>query len=333
LLDTVTYKKTKKNIVGICHKITCSESPTTSKITIKGQLASGLLENSVVKSVNVLPTTDDRGKDKYVNLQALVDHTIKSNQTKTWWSGVSFKIASSSDATWELNDGFQILRCSFEEFLESACKTCDKGFEVVLNQTTNKMDLNLLSSKDRSINQNSISPVLISAKLGSLYSSEFSMNSQDYKNVIYAYATFTYNNEEKTMEAVVVYDEAGSLDNIPTAEIRAAIEDVEIEQTDDMTLYDVQLATRRAGKQKLYEHNFVKSYECKINEDSTSFKFGEDYFLGDTVTVYDEVLGLQIDAQLREYTVTYNSSGQSFEPTFGFSQPTLNRILKQKGVI
>lgn len=318
------------DFVGVCHKVQATQSPAKKQIKIQGTLAEGLLENSVVKTVNVYPSAT-KSPYNLLNIQSLITFQINANTSKTWCPAIVFE-SQQTDDSFVLEDGYQGGRSTYRSFIEDVCKLCNKGYKVRINSEANKLLLNLVTYTDRSLNQTKNDPVLISAKLSSLYSSDFCLNSQNYKNVVFAYAKFQYNDAEQLMESIVTYD-AKPLADLPLSKIRASYDEVDIEQQDDMGLEDIQAAVRREGKQKLYDYNLIKSYECELNEEEGTFKFNQDYFLGDVVSVYDETLGIQIDAQLKEYTKTYDKNGEKFEPVFGFSQPTLNKVLKQKGVI
>lgn len=319
-------------ICGICHKVQLSHSPTEKSIKIKGQLAEGLLDNfGIPQKIVAVPDSVANAVDiqDYVQTEAQRNW---SSDNGTWWRAVE-PIVHTTDSSYKLVDGYNGGRCSGTRFVRDLCMICDKGYSVRYDDTDARFKFQFLSYTDRTVNQNTNSPVLISTKLGSLYSSKFVLNSQNWKNIVIAVATYTYNGTEYTTELPVTYDEYASIQSIPRKDRRAAYVEMDLTAETVSSIQDIPKMIKREAKKSLYEYALVKSYDCTINSTDNSFIFGVDYFLGDKVTVYDEELQLQLDAQVKEYTVTYSSSGKKFEPVFGFSQPTLNRILKQKGVI
>ncbi len=319
-------------ICGICHKVQFSQSPSDKSIKIKGQLAEGFLDNfAVPQKVIEIPDSVASAED----IQSIVQTEAQRSWTATngtWWRAVE-PIIPATDSSFKLLDGYNGGRCSATRFVRDFCMLCDKGYSVRYDDADSRFKFQFLSYKDRTMSQNTNPPVLISAKLGSLYSSKFTLNSQNWKNIVMAVATYNYEGREYTTELPVTYDEYGSVSAIPRKDRRAVYVDVDLTAETITTLTDIPIRIKREAKKILYDYALVKSYDCEVNSVDNSFVFGVDYFLGDKVTVYDEQLQLQIDAQVKEYTKTYSSSGMKFEPVFGFSQPTLNRILKQKGVI
>ena len=311
--------------LGICHSIKCNLSEKDHIIKIKGTLAEGLLENSVVNLVNI-PKPTEIGYAKSIG--TVISEKIEADPYKTWWSGISYSI----DTAVPLEDGYQGGFCTYREFIENLCKYKNRGYALRFNSETNNFRLRILASSDRTVNQDLHPPVIISSDLSHIASSEFSMNSQNYKNVVVAFTRFTYNGAQTSTGVVVTYDEYPSIEDIPRKDIRASFDEITLEEP-EANPTDVRSWLRVEGKKLLYQYRLVKSYDCKLINPEGAFVFGRDYFLGDKITLQDKELGLVLDAQLLEYTKTYSKNGEEFEPVFGFSQPTINRILKQKGVI
>lgn len=76
------------------------------------------------------------------------------------------------------------------------------------------------------------------------------------------------------------------------------------------------------GKEKLAEVATTTSFEGKV-ENNRSFKFGEDYFLGDIVTVENEY-GIRANARITEVIETFDESGYSVQPKFDYKEVMQN---------
>ena len=76
--------------------------------------------------------------------------------------------------------------------------------------------------------------------------------------------------------------------------------------------YDAQLAER--GKEKLAECVEIKSFDGK-SDANTTFKFGEDYFIGDIVQIENEY-GMESRSRITEVMLSESSSGFEIYPTF-----------------
>ena len=327
------------SILGICHKINISNTPEKRQIKVQGMLAEGLLENNAAASFSVDQEQATRAKNIQTRMEVFVrGHQIPTD-TGSWWPGMRFVTIEPNDSRFVISDGYQTKAGTTRDLVETLAKACDKGYSVKLSTDSGTDFLNLQFElyTDRTINQTENDPVVISVEFGDLYSSEFTINSNNWKNAVYAYGKYT-TSEGRTEIAkkIITYDVPGSIENIPSKALRATFVEVEITPEDassPMTQSEAEAVLYRQGKLKLYEFALVKAYNCKLRESNGTFKFNQDYFLGDKITIFDKDLGLQLDAQLLEYTKTYDEKGVHFEPVFGFSQPTLNRILKQKGVI
>lgn len=85
-------------------------------------------------------------------------------------------------------------------------------------------------------------------------------------------------------------------------------------------VYSVYLLNR--GYEKLSEHNNTISFEG-IVEPNTTFKYKDDYFLGDKVTVRNEY-GIEAEARIVEVMETFDDNGYSVEPKFEYNNIEVN---------
>lgn len=92
--------------------------------------------------------------------------------------------------------------------------------------------------------------------------------------------------------------------------------------------YSAALATR--GREKLAEHQLVQSFAATVRERNATYTLGEDYHLGDTITVIDETLGVTVGAVVQGVTRSAGRNGETMELTLGYGQPTAYDILKRK---
>lgn len=92
--------------------------------------------------------------------------------------------------------------------------------------------------------------------------------------------------------------------------------------------YRAVLTTR--GREKLSEHQLVKSFSAVIRTFDPTYVLGEDYQLGDTITVIDDRLGVTVDAVVQGVERAIGEDGESMVLTLGYGQPTIYNILKRK---
>jgi len=87
-------------------------------------------------------------------------------------------------------------------------------------------------------------------------------------------------------------------------------------------VYAVYLLNR--GYEKLAEYGEVTSFEGIVEPDST-FKYKEDYFLGDKVTVRNGY-GIELKARITEIMEVFTEVGYSVEPKFEYLEVSKNTI-------
>lgn len=84
------------------------------------------------------------------------------------------------------------------------------------------------------------------------------------------------------------------------------------------------------GKEKMAEHQLVRSFSVTVRTYDPTYTLGEDFFLGDTITVTDDRLGITANAVVQGASRAVSSAGEELTLTLGFGQPTLYDILKRK---
>lgn len=102
--------------------------------------------------------------------------------------------------------------------------------------------------------------------------------------------------------------------------IIAELPNMQPENNDNVILsnviYSLYLLTR--GYEKLAEYGEIKTFEGKI-EPLTTFKYKEDYFLGDIVTVRNEY-GIEEKVRITEIIEVKDNNGYSVEPKFEYME-------------
>ena len=84
------------------------------------------------------------------------------------------------------------------------------------------------------------------------------------------------------------------------------------------------------GREKMAEHQLVRSFSATVRTYNPTYVLGEDFFLGDTITVTDDRLGITVNAVVQGASRAASSAGEELTLTLGFGQPTLYDILKRK---
>lgn len=96
-----------------------------------------------------------------------------------------------------------------------------------------------------------------------------------------------------------------------------------------LTPAEYQAVLTNRGKGKLAEKQLVRSFSTQVRTYDSTYQFGEDYHLGDVITVIDERLGITVDAVVQGVKRSVGKS-EELELTFGYGQPTAYDLLKRK---
>lgn len=85
------------------------------------------------------------------------------------------------------------------------------------------------------------------------------------------------------------------------------------------------------GKKKLLDYPMYESYECTLQlTGEEGYVFGEDYDLGDTVTLTDNILKVQVKALVKEHQIAEDKDGRTDTLVFGLSVPTITSLVKRR---
>ena len=326
----------EEGIVGICQKISCDLKDKSEVLKIQGSLGEAFLDNAIIGHYDYHVPEVQEGEPLYTiqeHIQyAIGDSTITSN---TLWDAMQFNTIPVDESFIPKNDVMAGIS-TLGEFIRTLCKSCNKGYKVRLNSQTRKLEFSLCDYENHGLT--SSSPVIISRDFMPVSSTKFSINTQAYKNHLMVWTEYdindTYNQHLVTYTSIDYYEP----DKIPQTkkEIRADYLKIDISSEDPITtMTEAYNRLKANGKKALYDYSYVKSYECNLSTEGQEsiYKFGEDYYIGDILCVKDPKMDLTLDVRLLEYTMTYNTSGKYFDPTFGVSQPTLNAVLKKQKII
>lgn len=170
--------------------------------------------------------------------------------------------------------------------------------------------------------------VIFSKGIDNVVSSEYYKNIQDYKTEMLVAG------EGEGVNRVMFFNSI-DLEGFDRREIFIDASDLQSTYTNDsgstVTLSESdyqELLEERANK-KAADYSVAETYTAVLNaSDNERFVYGVDYFLGDTVTVIDERLGLTTDAKVTAIQETFGDD-YSLELTLGYGMPSLYHKLKR----
>lgn len=105
-----------------------------------------------------------------------------------------------------------------------------------------------------------------------------------------------------------------------------------VEPDDPMTEEEYLEALKTRGKENLSDHQLVQSFSATVRTLDPTYVYGVDFFLGDTITVTDERLGLSVSALVEGVERSVGKNGEDLILTLGYGPPTLGDRLRKAGV-
>lgn len=195
------------------------------------------------------------------------------------------------------------------DVVQMLCAEKKIGFKLILADD-DYLEFSLYSGKDRSYSQTTNPYVIFSPTFENLFNSNYLESANTFKS------TTLVGGEGKGSARKLLTAE---IDNPPTGLARREMftDASDISSTiESGTLtteqYNAQLLQR--GKQDLAVNTVVRSFEGEVDYNQ-SFKYGEDFFLGDIVQLSNEY-GIESRSRVVEMVHSQDSSGISSYPTF-----------------
>ncbi|WP_054948985.1 siphovirus ReqiPepy6 Gp37-like family protein [Numidum massiliense] len=199
------------------------------------------------------------------------------------------------------------------------------GWWIALDYSKRKWVLDVYEGRNLTVGQTEHPPVIFSTEFDALSSLQFVNSYMDYRNVAYVGGQ-----GEGAKRRIVKVGDASGLDR---HEMFVDARDVSEETEDDPPQKrpdpEIVADLRERGEQNLAEHAHEFSLEGKVFEESP-YVYEEDWDLGDIVTIREPNWNLTLDARITAVREIYEHGGMQVEPTFGNSQPTLMKKIKQQ---
>ena len=97
-----------------------------------------------------------------------------------------------------------------------------------------------------------------------------------------------------------------------------------------MTDEQYQAVLQDRGREKLAIAQLIQSFEATVRTQNPTYEYGKDFFLGDTITVKDERLGISVNGVVEGVERSISANGEDMVFTFGYSAPTITEKLRKE---
>lgn len=211
----------------------------------------------------------------------------------------------------ETDEEFQ--QTEYENVADKIIEVCEKhgyGWRITLEDGLFYFDL--YKGVDHSIDSDK--PVVFSPENENLFSSKYTMDASEYKN-----ACLVGGEGDGKAKILTSYGTASGLDRFETY-VDAGSTSTNDEESMSTAEYKRVLAN--LGKEALADTSVVETFEGSVDT-MESYKYKDDYDLGDIVTIKNEY-GIEADARITEIIETWDNEGYTLEPTFEYMEVSVN---------
>ena len=202
----------------------------------------------------------------------------------------------------------QISNRQLDEAVIELCKTYGYGWDIYI--TGNKLTVDIYKGVDRSYNQTDRPYVVFSDTFDNLYGTEYVYESENYANMTLV------GGEGEEYERIYAYvnNDVSGLDRYETfTDARDISQNLDSE--DEIISYeDYLLLLEGRGKEKLSENLIVESFGGEVLS-NMAFKYGQDFHLGDVVTVINKY-GIQKNVRVLSAIESESEDGVKLLPQF-----------------
>lgn len=211
-----------------------------------------------------------------------------------------------------------------EESVELA-RAANLGWYFYPNVAMGKWVLSFSEGRDR--RRGSEKPIVFSESYDNLAEYEYTEDYADYKN------TAIVAGEGVGKDRVLVTAYKGSQEPTGQNRYEVFVDARDLQNEDEDTSVNTQQLQSR-GRQKLSaEYRATVSFAGKVIT-SDGYEFGEDFFIGDIVTIESDRIGVAQDIRITSATEIYEADGYQLELVFGDENATVaDKIRRFKGAL
>ena len=282
-----------------------------------GSVLSGNVETAVRKLIydNAVNATGSRPETgSYRN----IDEIYWTNDDV---SGITDVIVTTDDSGTEQNAEKQVTYKVLLDYTDGVLQEYECGAKMWLDLDRLKFRYKVFKGIDRSIEQSTNDPVIFSTEFDNLVSSTYTSDNSTVKNTALIGGEgegtdrkcafyFTWGDELRHIKGI------GRRETfVDASSISTTYKDGDEEKTYTNDVYRKMLEAQ--GRQSIAELQRIETFDGEIDTTNSSFTYGEDYNLGDLVTIEDRDIGKYINARILSVTEVQDDNGYNIDIEYG----------------
>lgn len=224
--------------------------------------------------------------------------------------------------TTAVNTGNQL-----DDYLYTLCNKHDISWDILLDVVNKKFVFTTWQGVDRSTEQSENPHVIFSKDRENILKQNYLESDLDYKSTVIVAGE----GEGAERKIITVNDEYSGWDRF---ELFVDARDLQTTSTNEtgeqvtITDEEYRILLQERGLEKLSEYQKIVTFESEVDLYS-NYVYGQDYFVGDKVSVINDDLGIILHTRIISASETYTKEGISVAINFGSNIPNLVDKLKR----
>jgi len=266
----------------------------------------------------------------YVN-NNMISPTDRNRKVDNLVLGPIFGIQATTDESYN----FQQLDIA----LWSMCKKYDIAYEIFADISNKRFSFEVWQGVDRSTEQNIRDAVIFSKEFDNVLAQNYVDDKTDHRNVVVvagegedtARKYVTIDGANKGRKRRELFVDARDLQSTT----KQTVVEIDEEGNETETTVDISMSAEKyeqllieRGNEKGAELQRTQAFETDIDFNS-QFKLGQDYNIGDMITLRNDELGVAVHTRLIKVVEKENKDGYELSIDFGSNVPTLISKIKK----
>lgn len=283
------------------------------------------------------------GQQKYGgNIESIIKNFVNQNAINTSSKRIIPKLVLGVNEGIKITSIESYVNTQLDESLWEICEKFDMSFEILMNHDAKKFVFSTYQGVDRSAKQMINPHIIFSKDFENILKQNFVSDTSNLKTTAIVYNedeieySFYDPSTDKEVKFKYPYNTTITVNDLSgynrkeifvksNARRKYTENDIEITIPEGEFLNILQ----EDGKVVLAEKIEISAFESDVDP-FTNFVFGEDYSLGDRVSIRNEKLKLVIHPRISQAKETYNSRGYLLKLAFGTNVPTFLDKLKKE---
>lgn len=214
---------------------------------------------------------------------------------------------------------FQVSYANVLEQVEALCNTYEMGIQALYNGKLLLFDFYV--GLNRTIDQSVNPRCILSKSFSNVLSRNYEEADNDYKNTVLVAGA----GEDAERKMANIEQGSGLNRRELFVDARDLSDKKTVEGSEDIPYSDADYALilKQRGLEKLLEQEEFISFDCEMDVTKDNTKYGEDFFLGDIITIRDDKLQIIMNSRIVEVDEVYQGGTKSIFVKVGKSVPTL----------